>query len=136
VEVVMGPSFDTVRLPTGCDDIAPDGSCVRVLLQLSRGGMAHFELGAGRVSRAVAHHRVEEIWYILSGRGEMWRRRGDRQETVPLAAGTCLSIPAGTQFQFRSSGDGPLSAVAVTMPPWPGPDEAYGVSGEWPPDLG
>jgi len=46
--------------------------------------MAHFELAAGRVSRAVAHHTVEEIWYILSGRGRMWRRQGDRQETVPL----------------------------------------------------
>jgi hypothetical protein len=60
--------------------------------------MAHFELGAGRVSRPVAHHCVDEIWYILHGRGEMWRRQGDRQETVPLAAGTCLTIPAGTHF--------------------------------------
>ena len=66
----------------------------------------------------------------------MWRRQGDRQETVPLAAGTCVSIPAGTQFQFRSSEDGPLTAVAVTMPPWPGQDEAYKVSGKWSPDPG
>jgi len=29
--------------------------------------MAHFKLGPGRVSRAVAHHSVEEIWYILRG---------------------------------------------------------------------
>ena len=100
----MRSSFDTMRLPTGCDDIARDGSCVRVLLQLASGGMAHFELGAGRVSRAVAHHHVDEIWYILDGRGEMWRRQGSRQETVPLVTGTCVSIPVGTQFQFRSSG--------------------------------
>jgi mannose-6-phosphate isomerase-like protein (cupin superfamily) len=132
----MGPGFDTMRLPAGCDDIAPDGSCVRVLLRLARGSMAHFELGAARVSRPVAHHGVDEIWYILGGRGEMWRRQGERQETVPLAAGTCLSIPAGTQFQFRSSEGGPLTAVAVTMPPWPGGDEAYPVSGKWPPDPG
>jgi mannose-6-phosphate isomerase-like protein (cupin superfamily) len=132
----MRSSFDTMRLPAGCDDIAPDGSCVRVLLQLAGGGMAHFELGAERVSGAVAHHHVDEIWYILDGRGEMWRRQGSRQETVPLAAGTCVSIPAGTQFQFRSSGDGPLRAVAVTMPPWPGPGEAYEVDGEWSPDPG
>jgi mannose-6-phosphate isomerase-like protein (cupin superfamily) len=134
VEVVMGSSFDTMRLPAACDDTAPDGSCVRVLRQLARGGMAHFELGAGRVP--VAHHHVDEIWYIVGGRGEMWRRQGHRQETVPLMAGTCVSIPAGTRFQFRSSEDGPLTAVAVTMPPWPGPDEAYDVSGAWPPDLG
>ncbi len=97
--------------------------------------MAHFELGAGRVSRPVAHRHVEEIWYILRGHGEMWRRQGDNQQIVPLAAGTCLSIPAGTHFQFRASGDGLLTAVAVTMPPWPGDDEAYEVSGKWAADL-
>ena len=70
--------------------------------------MAHFELAAGRVSRAVAHHTVEEIWYILSGRGRMWRRQGDRQETVPLRSGTCISIPQGTHFQFRADSSGQL----------------------------
>ena len=50
---------------------------------------------------------------------------------MPLAAGTCLTIPAGTRFQFRSSQDGPLTAVAVTMPQWLGYGEAYQVSGKW-----
>jgi mannose-6-phosphate isomerase-like protein (cupin superfamily) len=81
----------------------------------------------------VAHRTVEEIWYILSGRGEMWRRQGGRQETVPLAPGTCLSIPVGTHF-VRAADAAPLAAVAVTMPPWPGPDEAYEVTGAWPAD--
>jgi mannose-6-phosphate isomerase-like protein (cupin superfamily) len=129
----MDQRFDTMRLPDERDVAAPDGSDVRVLLRLSRGGMAHFELGAGRTSRAVGHRTVEEIWYILAGRGEMWRRQGDRQETVTLAPGTCLSLPAGTHFQFRVT-EGPLAAVAVTMPPWPGQDEAYEVTGPWPAD--
>jgi len=131
--------FGTMRLPVAPDAVAPDGSDVRVLLQLSRGGMAHFELAPGRVSRAVAHHHVEEIWYIVGGYGQMWRRQGEREETVPLAPGTCLSIPAGTHFQFRAAGEGPaatgagpLTAVGVTMPPWPGDDEAYEVTGAWP----
>jgi mannose-6-phosphate isomerase-like protein (cupin superfamily) len=94
--------------------------------------MAHFELGAGRVSRAVTHRTVEEIWYVLGGRGEMWRRQGERAEVVPLEAGVCLTIPLGTDIQFRSLGPGPLAAVAVTMPPWPGPDEAVPVPGWWP----
>ncbi len=124
--------FDTMQLPDAPDAVAPDGSDVRFLLQLGRGSMAHFELAAGRVSRAVAHHSVEEIWYILAGQGQMWRRQGDRQETVLLRPGTCVSIPAGTHFQFRSASDGPLAAVGVTMPPWPGADEAYDVPGAWP----
>jgi mannose-6-phosphate isomerase-like protein (cupin superfamily) len=130
----VGQRFDTAHLPDRRDVVAPDGSDVRVLLRLARGGMAHFELGAGRTSRAVAHHSVDEIWYILGGRGEMWRRQGDRQETVSLEPGTCLSIPAGTHFQFRAMGAAPLSAVGVTMPPWPGENEAYEVSGAWPTD--
>jgi mannose-6-phosphate isomerase-like protein (cupin superfamily) len=127
--------FDTMQLPHARDVVAPDGSDVRVLLQLGRGGMAHFELEAGRVSRAVAHHSVDEIWYILRGQGQMWRRRARRQETVPLRPGTCVSIPAGTHFQFRAAADGSLAAVGVTMPPWPGADEAYEVPGAWSADL-
>ena len=121
-----------MQLPAMPDAVAPDGSDVRVLLRLSRGSMAHFELGSERVSRAVAHRTVEEIWYILGGQGQMWRRRGDRQETVALRPGTCISIPPGTHFQFRADGGGPLTAVGVTIPPWPGTDEAYEVSGIWP----
>ena len=128
----MDQRFDTMQRPGTRDVVAPDGSDVRVLLQLGRGGMAHFQLGAGRVSRAVAHHSVDEIWYILYGEGQMWRRQAQRQETVPLLPGTCVSIPAGTHFQFRADGSGPLAAVGVTMPPWPGPDEAYEVPGTWP----
>lgn len=125
--------FETRRLPTGPDARAPDGADVRVLLRLAGGSVAHFELGPGRVSRAVTHRTVEEIWYVLGGRGEMWRRQGDRESVVPLETGVCLTIPLGTKFQFRSLGPEPLTAVAVTMPPWPGPDEAIPVAGTWAP---
>jgi mannose-6-phosphate isomerase-like protein (cupin superfamily) len=124
-----------MRLPSTPDAVAPDGSDVRELLQLGRGSMAHFELGAGRVSRAVAHRSVEEIWYVLQGHGRMWRRQAGRQETVPVDAGTCVSIPVGTHFQFRADGSGPLAVVGVTMPAWPGDDEAYEVPGAWAADL-
>jgi len=122
-----------MRLPAARDVVAPDGSDVRILLRLAGGSMAHFELAGGRTSRAVVHRTVDEIWYVLCGRGEMWRSQAEAggEQTVPLEAGTCLSIPAGTSFQFRSLGDGPLCAVAVTMPPWPGEDEAIEVTGVW-----
>jgi mannose-6-phosphate isomerase-like protein (cupin superfamily) len=123
--------FETRQLPVEPDVTAPDGSDVRILLRLTGGSMAHFELAPGQVSLAVAHRTVEEIWYILSGSGEMWRRLGDLEEVVQLTAGVCLTLPVGTQFQFRSSGPEPMAAVAVTMPPWPGEDEAYSVVGKW-----
>jgi len=130
----VSTDFDTMQLPEARDVVAPDGSDVRILLQLGGGGMAHFELAAGWVSRAVAHRSVDEIWYILRGQGQMWRRQADREETVTLQPGTCVSIPVGTHFQFRSTGAEPLAAVGITMPPWPGPGEAYEVPGAWPAD--
>lgn len=124
-------NFSTKRLPVARDAVAPDESDVRVLLQLKGGGMAHFELGPGKISRAVAHRTVEEIWFFLSGRGEMWRKQEDREEVVPVEPGVCLTIPCGTHFQFRSFGYEPLAAIGVTMPPWPGEGEAYEVVGKW-----
>ena len=74
---------------------------------------------AASVSRAGRHRTVDEIWYFHEGRGEMWRRDAIFEEVVSLKPGFCLTIPAGTSCQFRSTGDSPLSAFAVTMPPGP-----------------
>ncbi|MFM9067409.1 MAG: cupin domain-containing protein [Planctomycetota bacterium] len=123
--------FDTLPLPAQPTIVAPDGSDVRVLLQLSGGSMAHFELAAGRVSAAIKHRTVEEIWYILSGEGIMWRKLDESEEIVTLAPGICLTIPLGTHFQFRASSQSALTAVGITMPPWPGADEAIPVSAKW-----
>jgi mannose-6-phosphate isomerase-like protein (cupin superfamily) len=124
-------TFATKRLPATPDLVAPDGSDVRVLLATPRGSMAHFELAAGHASDAVRHRSVDELWFILSGSGEMWRRHDAREDIVALEPGVCVSIPAGTHFQFRASGAAPLQAVGVTMPPWPGPQEAVPVTGKW-----
>ena len=123
--------FETMRIPHDPDVVAPDGADVRVLLALRGGSMAHFELPAGQTSVAEAHHTVEEIWYFLSGRGEMWRKQGEREEVVPVEPGVCISIPVGCEFQWRSISDEPLAALGVTMPPWPGGQEAYAVKGMW-----
>ncbi|MBV9288686.1 MAG: cupin domain-containing protein [Hyphomicrobiales bacterium] len=129
------PSFATKILGAEADTTAPDGTAVRLLLTLGRGSMAHFELPAGAVSHAVMHRTVEEIWYILSGRGALWRRSpaGDRIET--LAAGTAVAIPLGTAFQFRAEEGAALTFLAVTMPPWPGMAEALLVAGPWTPTV-
>ena len=127
--------FSTKRLPERPTSVAPDGSAVRVLLGVKGGSMAHFELGPGETSLAVAHRTVAEIWFFLEGRGEMWRREGLREETVRVEAGICLTIPPGTSFQLRSFGPEPLAAVAATMPSWPGDEEAYMVQGKWDPTV-
>jgi mannose-6-phosphate isomerase-like protein (cupin superfamily) len=123
----------TKHLPAFPDAIAPDGSAVRVLVQLSGGSLAHFELAPGQTSRAVAHRTVEEIWFFLQGRGEMWRKLNGHEELTPVEAGVSITLPVGTQFQFRSLGREPLTAIGITMPPWPGESEAYAVAGAWEP---
>lgn len=125
--------FDTQKLPAIPGATAPDGSDVRILLGLQGGGMAHFELQPGQMSKAVAHRTVEEVWFFLTGRGQMWRRQNGREEVVAVEPNVCLTIPLGTHFQFRTLGDEPLAGIAVTMPPWPGADEAYLVEGKWVP---
>ncbi|MEA2839480.1 MAG: hypothetical protein QOF41_810, partial [Methylobacteriaceae bacterium] len=128
-------SFETLSLTAAPLVKAPDGSDVRPLLSLAGGSLAHFELAAGKTSLAVVHRSVEEIWFVIGGRGEMWRKHGEREEIVALHAGVSLTIPLGTSFQFRSVGPEPLTIMAVTMPPWPGEGEAYGVEGKWPPSV-
>ena len=96
----------------------------------------HCTLPPGAVSLAVAHHQVEEIWYFIEGRGEVWRRADDSEETIEARPGVSLTIPTGTRFQFRNTGHGPLRFLITTMPPWPGPDEAYRVDDHWPTDGG
>ncbi|MDX6375930.1 MAG: hypothetical protein QOE98_233, partial [Gaiellaceae bacterium] len=37
----------------------------------------------------------------------------------------------GTAFQFRAAPSSEVAVVGVTMPPWPGDEEAIGVRGAW-----
>ena len=127
--------FQTKRLGALPDAIAPDGSEVRILCSVGRGSMAHFALPPQAVSKAVAHRTVEEVWYFISGRGQMWRRSHDGEEIVDVEPGVSITIPLGTSFQFRSVSQEPLSAVGTTMPPWPGEGEAYAVEGIWTPSV-
>ena len=127
--------FETRVIGPEAETMAPDGSEVRLLVASERGSMAHFRLAAGAVSKAVRHRTVEELWYFVGGHGEMWRRATGGEEVVPVAPGVSVSIPVGTAFQFRAAGDSPLEAVAVTMPPWPGMDEAEPAEGPWPPTV-
>ena len=123
-------------LPVAHNDVAPDGSLVRLLVQVSGGSMAHFELGPTEISVPQQHRTVSEIWYILAGLGRMWRLgpTGEVSE-IDLRPGVALTIPVGTSFQFRNTARVPLEAIGVTMPPWPGDGEAVTVEGLWEPML-
>ena len=115
--------------------IAPDGSQVRLLLTDTHGAtrcsVVEVTVGAGEVSRPVRHRTVEEAWYILSGAGEVWRcppgAAAHEVSPVKVAAGDALVIPRGWGFQFRAAAGSDMRFVCVTMPAWPGMDEAVEV---------
>src|SRR5689334_5029784 len=75
-----GSEFTTTHLKSEPDYVAPDGISVRLLPKLVQGGIAHFELRPGATSSAVSHRTVGEIWYFITGRGQMWRKQGSHEE--------------------------------------------------------
>jgi mannose-6-phosphate isomerase-like protein (cupin superfamily) len=123
---------ETRVLPAHHDTLAPDGSEIRVLVAVGGGSLCHCTLPPGQTSRAVRHRTVEEMWYCVGGRGEIWRRHGGHEHVVEVRPGVSLTIPLGTEFQFRALGDAPLCLVIATAPPWPGEDEAVRVPDHWP----
>jgi len=126
-----GRAFETRQVPDRYDCLAPDGSEIRLLPALSGGSMVHCTIPAGGVSRAVRHRTVEEIWFVLDGRGQVWRMLGDREAVTDVEPGVALTIPLGTHFQFRAAAQVPLRILIATMPPWPGDDEAVRVADHW-----
>jgi mannose-6-phosphate isomerase-like protein (cupin superfamily) len=125
-------AFATTQLGSEYDVLAPDCSEIRILVGTARCSLAHGSLPAGRVSLAIAHRTVEEVWYVTEGRGQVWRKQGGHETVVDVEPGTALTIPTGAHFQFRTTGPVPLRFVMCTMPPWPGEQEAVRVPDHWP----
>ncbi|MFH0730303.1 MAG: cupin domain-containing protein [Pseudomonadota bacterium] len=125
------PTYETIVLKRNADYLSPDGSEIRCLPVMKGGGICHCTLPAGKTSSAVKHKTVEEIWYFLEGKGEVWRLHNDHTKIVEVGPGISLTIPVGTHFQFRNTGSDPLRFVIATMPPWPGADEAVRVENHW-----
>ena len=119
---------------TDPDTTAPDGSEIRFLIDqrhaARQASLVETTLPAGQVSRPVWHRTVEEIWYVLEGRGQVWRCPTDQTartvDPVPVEPGDALVIPTGWRFQFSADEDVPLRFLCYTSPPWPGPEEAQG----------
>jgi len=95
--------------------------------------MIHASVPPGQVNRATVHTTVSEFWHVLSGHGQIWRRQGAHEETTALVSGVSIDIPVGTAFQYRCNGVEPLQFLCVSMPRWPGAEEATVVEGPWEP---
>lgn len=126
------PRFESKQIAQDYDILAPDGSEIRLLHSLSGVSVVHCRLPVGAVTVPVRHRTVEEVWFFLAGAGQVWRKQGEREQVLDVAPGQSLTIPLGTDFQFRNTGDVPLEFIIATTPPWPGEDEAVPLDrGHW-----
>ncbi len=124
--------YKSNRVSDSYDALAPDGSEIRLLHSLSGVSVVHCRLPAGAVTVPVRHRTVEEVWFFLAGAGQVWRKQGEREQVLDVAPGQSLTIPLGTDFQFRNTGNVPLEFIIATTPPWPGEDEAVPLDrGHW-----
>lgn len=124
--------YETKYVPAKYNNLAPDGSEIRLLHSMNGGGLVHCTLPVGGVSKPVYHLSTEEIWFFLAGQGQVWRKQDEQEDVVDVYQGVSLTIPTGTHFQFRTVGESPLEFLIAGMPPWPGPQEAVLLdAGKW-----
>jgi len=127
--------MQTTTLPDQPDGKSPAGADIRFLVAGATGNMIHSTVPPRQVNRATVHATVSEFWYVLAGRGEIWRDNGVASSVTALVPGTAIDIPVGTAFQYRNLADTELRFICVSMPPWPGASEASYVEGIWRPTV-
>ena len=94
-----------------------DGSTIRALVDVRLGGaknqsLAEALLPPGEATERHCHPASEEIYYFLSGRGEM-EVSGARERVRP---GDAVLIPSGAMHQVRADDDAELLFLCCCAP--------------------
>jgi mannose-6-phosphate isomerase-like protein (cupin superfamily) len=95
----------------------PHGSELRPLIDRTSSGITQCSLAEEILPPGAAvtphHHReIEEIYYIVSGRGLM--TVGD--ETREVEAGDAVYVPRGLRHTLRNTGSEPIKLILVCGP--------------------
>jgi hypothetical protein len=102
--------YSTVTLPDKVNYRAPDGSETRLLVDGRKGGLSYARLPVSKTASAIFHRTVDELWFCLSGEGEVCRKLHGQEEVTKVASGVSLSLPQGTvKAAWRTR---------TKMPPW------------------
>ena len=125
---------ETKLLPTP-DARSPAGADIRFIMDGDTGNMIHSTVPPRQINRATIHATVSEFWFVLEGEGEIWRKDAYEERVTRLEAGVSIDIPVGTAFQYRNIGNVDLKFICITMPPWPGDQEASHLGGAWEPTI-
>ena len=115
-----------IRKLTDCAEItAGDRTRLRELLHPDRDypfegkySLAHAIVPPGQAS--IRHRlKTDEVYYILSGRGEMHID----DESAVVVPGDAVEIPPGSVQWIRSTGEGDLEFLCIVDPAWRAEDE-------------
>jgi mannose-6-phosphate isomerase-like protein (cupin superfamily) len=96
-----------------------DGSMVTELVRPERGGsrnvsVAEAVIEPGQSARSHQHLTSDEVYYVLSGKGVV----RVAENSVPVAAGSCVLIPSGQAHQATCDGDRQLRILCICSPPY------------------
>ena len=94
----------TTILPEHPDAKSPAGADIRFVMACDAGNMIHSTVPHQQVNRATMHATVSELWFVLEGRGEIWRDDGDESCVTALVPGTSVDIPVGTASSTATRG--------------------------------
>ena len=95
----------------------PHGSEIRPLIDRTTSGatqcsLAEEMLPPGCAVTAHHHREIEEIYYVVSGRGLM--TVGD--ETREVSSGDAVYVPRGSRHTLRNTGSEPIRLILVCGP--------------------
>ena len=135
-DLLGGKPMKETTLTDKPDAKSPAGADIRFIMDGALGNMIHSTVPPGQINRATIHATVSEFWHVLEGEGEIWRKDTVADERVTsLRPGVSIDIPVATAFQYRNIGNKALKFICISMPPWPGDDEATHVKGAWEPTI-
>jgi mannose-6-phosphate isomerase-like protein (cupin superfamily) len=100
--------YDLEQVPNVCNQV------LRETIKLPLVSMAHVTMNKGNVSLLHSHTKMREAYFILDGRGVLYRA----DEAIEVAKGAFLSIPAGTPHKLRNIGEGELEHLVFASPPF------------------
>jgi mannose-6-phosphate isomerase-like protein (cupin superfamily) len=95
----------------------PHGSELRPLIdrttsEITQCSLAEEILPPGRAVTPHHHRELEEIYYILSGRGRMTVG----EESAEVAAGDAVYVPRGHRHTLENTGDEPIRLLVICGP--------------------
>lgn len=123
--------MDVVNLSECVPFTTKDGSEIRELLAyrnscIQKQSLAEARLPAGVSTQPHYHPRTEEIYYILSGTGDM-RVEDARRRVGP---GDAIAIPSGQRHVIRNTGEETLVFLCCCAPPYEHEDTV--MVNDWP----